>query len=443
MTNMEKPRAVRLCDGVNLRVISTQSFKSARLGMYFVMPADKKRAPLNTLVRGVLMRGCEKYPSLEKLNIALDELYGTTMTMRNFLDGDRQVVSFNCEMLDSRYAAFEDDGDIDILGGTVDILSQLLLFPILKDGVFREDIVEREKEYLCDTIRDDISDTASYSKEAFRKTMCAGEGYGVSLMGDVEYVSSVTAEEITRQWREMLSDASLEIFYVGSDSAERVEAALRAAFDNTPIFAPRRSERALSVIHRSTGEIKRVSEDKPVSQGKLLLGWSYSGETQLQDYCAAVVFCELLGVMQSSMLFTNIRERLGLCYHIGSSLEPSKWVLSVSCGINPSCRELAEGEILKIFDGIKAGVLSEDLLTLAQSSLENYLRQLPDSAGAMEGFYLARALEGGVYQRQTPGDFLDMIMRVDTDAVIRAARSFTLDTVYFLNATNFDEGEGC
>ncbi len=430
-----------MCDGVNLRVISTQKFKSARLGVYFVMPADKEQAPINTLVRGVLMRGCEKYPSLEMLNIALDELYGTTMTMRNFLDGDRHVVSFNCEMLDSRYACFEGD-DVDILGGTVDILSQLLLSPILSDGVFRADIAEREKEYLCDAIRDDISDTAAYSKEAFRKNMCAGEPYGVSLMGDVEYVSGVTAEQMTARWREMLTDATVEIFYVGSESAESIEKILRSAFDNTPIFTPRTKGKAPSTIHKSEGDVRHADEDKPVSQGKLLMGWRYTGETSLQDYCAAVVLCELFGVMQSSLLFTNIRERLGLCYHIGASLEPSKWILAVYCGINPSCRQLAQGEIIKLFEGIQNGELDGDVLKLAKNSLENYLRQLPDSAGAMEGFYLARALEGGIREKQTPKDFLEMIMQVTVADVVRAARGFALDTVYFLNATKADEGEG-
>jgi predicted Zn-dependent peptidase len=147
--------------------------------------------------------------------------------------------------------------------------------------------------------------------------------------------------------------------------------------------------------------------------------------------------------MQSSLLFANIRERLGLCYHIGSSLEPSKWILAVYCGINPSCRRLAEGEIIKLFEDIQSGELEGDVLKLAKNSLENYLRQLPDSAGAMEGFYLARALEGGIREKQTPKDFLNMIMQVTVADVVRAAQGFALDMVYFLNATNVDEGESC
>jgi hypothetical protein len=61
----------------------------------------------------------------------------------------------------------------------------------------------------------------------------------------------------------------------------------------------------------------------------------------------------------------------------------------------------------------------------------------------MEGFYLARALEGGIREKQTPKDFLDMIMQVTVADVVRAAQGFALDTVYFLNATNVDEGESC
>ena len=436
MENMTKPQIIRVCDGVNLRVICTDRFKSVRTGIYFILPADKHKAPILTLLRGVLMRGCEKYPSIERLNIALDELYGTTVTMRNFLDGDRQVISFNCEMLDSRYANFDGEGGADILGGTLDVLRQLLLFPLLENGLLRPDIVEREKEYQCDTIRDDLSDTAAYTKEAFRKTMCADEPYGVSLLGDVDHVQSITPEQLTAGWRELLSEATVEIFYVGSESAQSVERAMHTAFDGTPVFTPKINKNYRSNIHMSQKDANFVSEDKPISQSKLMLGWRYEGETGLADYCSAVVLCELLGVMQSSLLYTHVRERLGLCYYCGASLEPSKWILAVSCGTEPSKRQTATDEILRIFKEIQDGVLSDEVLTLARRSLENYLRQIPDGAGAMEGFYLARALEGGERENITPREFFDLINNVTKDDVIRASRGFVLDTVYFLNATD-------
>lgn len=438
MNNMPIPQKITLCDGVDLRVITTDSFKTSRLGVYFILPADKNNAPVYTLLRGVLMRGCEKYPSLERLNIALDELYGTTMTMRNFLDGDRQVISFNCEMLDARYAEFDGDENIDILEGTVDVLRQLLLFPVLENGTFRRDVTEMEKEYQCDLIRDDISDTASYAKEAFRRAICRGEGYGVSLLGNVDYVQSITAERIFEGWQSLICSAAVEMFYVGSESSERVGSILRSAFADTPVFLPRQSNRIASAIHVGKEKTNFVSEDKPVSQAKLIMGWRYEGDTSLDKYCAAMVLCELLGVMQSSLLYVNIRERLGLCYHCAAALEPSKWILSVFCGIDPRNRRLAACEILRIFKEIQDGTLSEDVLRLAKLSLENYLRQLPDSAGAMEGFYLARALEGGERENLTPDGFLTMINRVTREDVISSARAFLLDTVYFLNATESD-----
>ena len=381
MENMPRPQIIRVCDGVNLRVICTDRFKSVRMGIYFILPADKENAPVLTLLRGVLMRGCEKYPSIERLNIALDELYGTTVTMRNFLDGDRQVISFNCEMLDSRYVNFDGDEGVDILGGTLDVLRQLLLYPILKDGLLRRDIVEREKEYQCDAIRDDLSDTGAYAKEKFRRAMCEGEPYGVSLLGDVDYVQSITPERVTQSWKEFLSDAAVEIFYVGSESRDTVERAMHNAFDNTPIFAPRKSKIGNSVVHRSSEKPKMIAEDKPITQSKLILGWRYEREVNLFDYCAAVVLCELFGVMQSSVLYTNIRERMGICYYCGSSLEPSKWIFSVSCGIDSSRMKLVSSEIMRLFKEIQLGKLTDDILTLARRSLENYLRQLPDGAG--------------------------------------------------------------
>ena len=268
--------------------------------------------------------------------------------------------------------------------------------------------------------------------------MCEGEPYGVSLQGEVDYVQSITPRQLTDAWRELLSTAAVEIFYVGSQGSDDVERAMHTAFDGTSIFAPRENNNYPSLIHTSERDTKFVSEDKPISQSKLMLGWRYEGGTSLADYCAAVMLCELLGVMQSSLLYTHVRERLGLCYYCGSSLEPSKWILAVSCGTEPAKRQTATDEILRIFKEIQDGVLPDGVLALARRSLENYLRQLPDGAGAMEGFYLARALEGGERENMTPREFFDLINNVTKEDIVRAARGFILDTVYFLNATEVD-----
>ena len=451
--NMPPLDVREVSDRVHLRVLHTDRIKTARFGIYFVLPADKKRSPLSTLLRNVLIRGCEKFPSLERINLELDGLYGTTLNARNFLDGDRHIIGFCAEMLDDRYAVFDADGDMDILARTVDLVANILLCPLMEKGLFREDIMEKEKGYLCDSIKADINDTRSYSKDKFRRLMCDGEPYGVHLLGSVDEVMAITAKELTEHLAYVLANAKVEMFYVGNEDADCVYGIVKEAFgekgENSFLLLSKNAANYPSLRHTGKGKVKYFSEDKPVSQGILHVGYSYGGEdTSRHAYCSAVVLCEMLGVMQSSYLFTNLRERLGLCYYCGSSLEPTKWIFSVSCGINPTDREEAEGEIFRLMravadgTGIDGGGVREIEygVSLALRSLKNYIRQLPDSAGAMEGFYLSRVLAGRE-KEDTLQDFFEGISRVTARDVIKIAGCFELDTVYFLNATAVEDTE--
>ena len=86
---MTKTTHTPLNPAATLRHTRDTRFKTARLSLVWVFPADAEASPLTTLLFGIYRRGSEKYPRLALLNRRLDELYGTTLTIRNYLYGDR------------------------------------------------------------------------------------------------------------------------------------------------------------------------------------------------------------------------------------------------------------------------------------------------------------------------------------------------------------------
>ena len=359
---MNHTLSIALSPAVTLHYTHTERFKTARLSLFAVMPADRTDSPLTTLLFGILRRGSEGYPSLAQLNRRLDELYGTTLTIRNYLHGDSHVVSYAAEMLESRFLPSH-HRDMDLLGGVTQLLADMILRPLRDpDGGLRADAVEKEKQSLIDSLRSLRNDTRAYAATRLREIMCDGEPYGISIGGTVEQVEAITPEDVTARYESLMKEIRLEIFYTGRASLEEVESTWKYAFGD---FRPARVGETGTTLHPIPPTPRFAEEDMAVSQGKLCLSWScgqnFSTVRDPRALAAYAVCNELLGVMQNSLLFRRVREELGLCYYCDSALDMTKGILWVSCGIRSDRKEEAEAAIYAQLSALQEGrITSED-----------------------------------------------------------------------------------
>ena len=430
-----------LSAAVTLHHIHTTRFKTARLSVLTTRPADRRESPLATLLFGVMRRGSERYPRLSALNRALDELYGTTLTIHNYLHGDNHVLAFTAEMPEDVYlpAMESDEGRRCLPADLLALLSDLFFHPLTEeDGTLCRSVVEAEKAALCDSLRALVNDPRTWASNRLCELMCPDEPYGLSIGGTVETVTALTAEDLTVHRVNFLATTRFEVFYVGRTPAADIAEAWMTHFG---AMSPSPVARPLSLPHPPAVAHRAVEETLPISQGKLVMGWA-CGETTatLQDdpraLAALYVANELFGVMQASLLFRHVREELGLCYYCESALDMTKGVLTVSAGIRSDRREAAEAAIRSRLAALQAGEIDPHDVELARLSLENGYRQMPDSRGAMEYDRLRRLLSGSPL---TAEEELAAIRAVTPADVAAAARRFRPDTTFFLRGTASDD----
>ena len=426
---------VLLNPAVSLRHVRDSRFKTARLSLFTVMPAQREQSPLTTLLFGILRRGSEHYRRLSLLNRRLDELYGTTLTIRNYLHGDAHVVCYTAEMLEQALLP-DEDADMDILRGVMELLADMILYPLRdEDQNLRAEAVEKEKQSLMDSLRSMKNDTRTYAGNRLREIMCEGEPYGLSIGGTVEQVAAITPAEVTARHRELLQSTRMEVFYTGRATEEQVVRAWHHAFGD---WSPASAGLPETARHIPPAVPRSVTEDMAVSQGKLCLGWScgenYGTLREHPDTLAAYAVCnELFGVMQSSLLFRRVREELGLCYFCDSSLDMTKGILWVSCGIRPDRRAEAEAAICRQLSDLQEGKADPADVELAKLSLLNSYRQIGDSQASVEAFAFGRLMNRTA---ETPEEEMDRIRAVTPADVVRVAQTFRPDTVFFLNGTD-------
>ena len=424
-----EPLRKELAEGVFLTYVPAAKFKTGVLGAQLITPLEESTVAAGALLPAVLRRGTTAHRDMRSIAAELDRLYGASIAYTVRKKGENQCLGFVGSFLDERYVP----GGERLLEPMADLLGELLLDPLTRNGRFLSDYVESEKENLIDAIESILNDKRDYADARLLQEMCRGERYGIDRLGTVEGVEKLTNQTLYRYYSELLATAHIELFYCGSADCARVEGALDRA------LAARRGElrdvkvrgaismRPVQVVERvGTPEtVREITETMDVTQAKLAMGYRAASEDTPALLLANLIF----GGYSNSKLFLNVREKLSLCYYASSGYHRSKGIITVSSGIEAQNYEVARREIAAQLEAVQNGDFEPWELEGARSCMLSSLRSREDSAGRLEEYYLGQAATG-IWEDTDA--LIAQLEAVTPERVADAARSIRLDTVYFL-----------
>ena len=347
---------MELMPGVTLRCCPDRRFKQGGLSLQLVRPMCRKEAALNALIPAVLLRGSEDHLDLRAITLELDELYGASVSTLVRRIGDYQTTGLFCGFMDDRFAL---PGD-RVMEPMLRFLGELLLRPCTQDGAFMSEIVESEKKNLIATIEAERNDKRAYAMAQLFRAMCREDSYGIPRLGDKEDVAAITPRNLYDHYRKILRESRMELFYVGTASLEQVAALvkpileqIRRSYVNLPEQTP-----------FSGGESgQNLTEQMEVAQAKLCMGFVTPITNRCEDFAVMQVLNTVFGAGMTSKLFMNVREKLSLCYSIGSAYYGSKGIVTVSAGIDEAQEEKTRDEILRQLDACSNGDITDGELT--------------------------------------------------------------------------------
>lgn len=408
--------------GVTLYYIEDGKYKTNYLNIYFSLPLTAKNATYMNLLARVLKRGSENYPTMSALNHALDMNYASTVTVTAAKEGEKEVFLLSLATLKNEFAP---NGE-DIFGDSTKILFDLLENPLVENGAFRCDYFESEKKNLRDSILSQINNKAAYARMRFVSAMCEGEAYAVNGEGDISLLDTITPESLYKFLKTLLTTAVCDIYFVGSESEEKVTGAISALFEGVerlPLAVPK------SVIKTEASEKKDKTEKMDITQGHLLLGFRTPVTYSHPDYLKFVLFNMVLGGDVSSKMFMNIREKKSLCYTCYSSLDGTKGILFAYAGIDPEKKDETLSAFFTELQNIREGKVTKDELDDAKKAYINRMREIEDNPALLAPWYHLR-LERDT---ETPPSFdAEKIAALTLDDVVYAANMIEQDTIYFL-----------
>ena len=407
--------------GVYLTAVQSDKFKTGCFSLNLLRPMKKEEAAANALIPSVLLRGSETCPDIASISAKLDELYGASVGTLVRKKGEVQLVGFYCDYVQDEYV------DEPVFAPLMAFLAELLLNPRLENGAFPEAVVDSEKLNLENAMLSRINDKRTYAASQLIRTMCAGQPYGIPRIGEPEDLKNITAKSLYAHYRDLLATSRVELFYMGSLSPEAVAKVLQTVLADLPraeAFVPVGTTPA-----PAARPLQEKTERLDVTQGKLSLGFFTDITAKDPRYPALVLAATVFGGGATSKLFTNVREKMSLCYYASASFEKFKGVLSVSSGVEFSKLETAKTEILRQLEACKAGDITDDELESARGYLVSDLKIAMDSPGRLDDYYMGQIL---LEQDGTMQDLASAIARVTKQEAADAIQALRLDTIYAL-----------
>ena len=412
--------------GVWLTALRTEKFKTAWLSVNLLTQLRRETAACTAVLPYVLRRGCTRLPDLEAIAAELDGLYGAHITPVVHKLGEIQAVGFEAD--------FADDGALgeEIFPRLAADVADLLLHPNTRGGLLRPDIVDSERTQLIARIRAAVNNKRSYARERLYTHMCCCEDFAVPRLGEETDAERIHYRKLTMRYHDLLSTSPVEIFYCGSIDGKRVARILTDVLATMPRGALDEDIGTDIRMNALEEQPRYVTETLPVTQAQLAVGYRLGTCMEDPDLPVLFVLNALYGGCVTSKLFLNLRERLSLCYSVGSQLDTHKGLLTVTSGIAANHYERALTEITAQLDAVRSGDFTDEELRCAIRSAASDLRARADAPDTLAWYWLNRTVQGLDID---PPEMAALVEEVTRDDVMSAAAGIVCDCVYLLKGT--------
>ena len=412
-----------ISNGAQGLFIKNSRFKTTLVSVNFYLPLNKDKVARYALLPFILTTCGKDYPSFRKLNFKLSKLYGAELTASAEKIGDYQLLKMSVSVIGDKYAL---DGEV-LTQEAIELLTSLIFEPKVQDNSFFKDDVEREKRKAIEHIKGEFSEKRVYAKNRLIEEMYKDDCYGVPKCGTIEDVEAIDGENLFSAWQEMLQNAFVRVNVVSNSMP-------KGLFDSIgeKLSAVERNnitDISNTIPTKPANEVNTITEKTEINQGKLVMGFSlqkFGGDVSTAD---SFVATDIFGGGPYSKLFSNVREKMSLCYYCAARSVRVKGLVTVESGIEAVNAEKAQKAILEQLKSLQDGNLSDDEFNSSILGLCDSLKSYNDSSEAIELWYSTRISDKELL---SPEEFAEKVKAVTKDDVIKAANGIKLHTVFLL-----------
>lgn len=259
-------------EGIKVHLIETEKFKTNLIGVFITVPLERGNVTKDAVIPAVLKRGTGRLKTQEEISKKLEEMYGGVLDCGIEKSGDNHILKFYIEALNNKFLPKNSDQNIN--KEAVDLILDFIFNPLVKNGCFKKEYVEQEKNNVKILIDSKIDNKDAYAFNRCVEEMYKDKPYGLYKFGYKEDLENIDEKNLYDYYLDLINNAKIDIIISGDLNKEET---IKEIEENENI--KKLSERTpKNIINneeteaKEKVELKILEESMDITQGKLVIG---------------------------------------------------------------------------------------------------------------------------------------------------------------------------
>lgn len=413
----------------NIYKINSEKFKSIYFSINFTMPVNKRQISENALLSAVLGKSNKKFKTQKEIQMYLYSLYGANFDIGIEKFGDLYNIEFRGECINKKYLP----NNTDVVNEVLEFLYDAIYNPNVLNGAFDEEVVEREKDFILNKIREVKDDKLRYGIRKMEELMCKDEPFSTYVYGDEDDIYKITSSDLYKRYNEVISNSCITFIISGNLLGyEDIEEKVNNIFNNKLVSKLNYKE---LIYNQKLNHIQEVVEESQQTTQSVLSYGLRINNPNSNDFYKLSVYNALLGGTPSSKLFQNFREKESLAYTVRSRYYRFKDIIIIYSGIQKENYEKAKLVLENEINKIKDGEISDEEFEASKKSIISDLKEWNDSKIALSKMFISN-LFSLKNDSLTLEQMVDKFEKVTKQDIIDIASKITIEKIYFLGGEN-------
>lgn len=402
-----------------IKVIPTRKYKNVNLYLRFSIeskPLMKEKVALLCKLIGDVSK---KYPTKQEMAKARDMLYGMVCEPTYKVRANIITLSLRFSFINPKFL----DVSIDEYNSFIK--------EVLYNSLINQETLDEAKRTIKAAVLRRIDKPAVYASERIISIIGKDNPKYLINSEDKTFASNIEKiklSDILSAYKTIINNEQLNIYLCGDLSTDDIRKL------TTYSFANRKSVKLVN--KRCTYPKKRTIVDKKdISQSYLSVLYSTPFSKNHKDYFAWFIGNAYFGVLPTSLLFSQVREKMSLCYSIVAIDYKYEGLVRVSTNIDGKKKDEVIKAIDEQFNRMVKGDLDESDLETAKILMSNTIMGIYDDLDALVGYYYESELSGFKYSIE---EYCENIMKVKVSDVKRVFSKYKPYFTYLLLGSKND-----
>lgn len=390
---------------IPIYLLRSSRFNTAYLQVEFFVPLKEETVSDYSLLSQVLSAVAPDYPTRPEFRSFLDEQYGALVEAWVSRVNNLQKISFRLSAVQNGV-----DGSNPFMN-CVDTFLSMLLRPVRdEEDHFPANIIETERQNLLMEYLAGCNDKSQYACDRAEAQLLRDPDEWLNPLGTEEGLKRADKVSLRDAWVRMLSEGAIRAFMYGrfDDCSLADEIAHQLASvprrENALTLMPARNP-LLSAFPRT----REIQEFDDVELAHLVMVFTGLPVYSSLEILQARVLNYMFGEAQQSLLFREIREKLGYAYYVDSTYDIFAQTMTVTAEVDPEKTADTCRVVLEQLEALAEGSYPEELFRSAVKLYQKDLLQIRDDLDDSLAFDSNGALAGTGFSTEEVMHFTDGI----------------------------------